>query len=113
MGVSLYTVKQHHLPSNRITTSLRMKIAVLFSLVVLLLVAFLRPASGCDCVKFLSTRDQLPTTLAEAGVKNPSCGTNAACAKAACANASADVKKLIKEHIQQHCTGADCAGTTC
>ena len=90
-----------------------MKIAVLFPLVVLLLVAFLKPASasGCDCVKFLSTRDQLPTVLAQAGVKNPSCGTNEACAKAACANASADVKKLIKEHIQQHCTGADCAGT--
>merc|ERR1712141_557692 len=32
----------------------RMKIAVLFSLVVLALVAFLKPASGCDCVKYLS-----------------------------------------------------------
>jgi len=30
-----------------------MKIAVLFSLVVLALVAFLKPASGCDCVKYL------------------------------------------------------------
>ena len=31
-----------------------MKIAVLFSLVVLVLVAFLKPASGCDCVKYLT-----------------------------------------------------------
>jgi len=109
-SVSLYTVKQHNLPSKSISTSLRMKIAVLFPLVVLLLVAFLKPASGCDCVKFLSTRDTFPATLAQAGVKNPACGKKEACAKAACANASADVKKLIKGYVEQYCTTADCGG---
>ena len=89
-----------------------MKIAVLFSLVVLALVAFLKPASGCDCVKFLSTRDTFPATLAQAGVKNPACGKKEACAKAACANASADVKKLIKEFVEQNCN-SDCGGDNC
>merc|ERR1712072_1642058 len=55
MGVSLYTVKQHNLPSNSITTILRMKTAVLFSLAFLVLaIAFLEPASGCDCLGFVN-----------------------------------------------------------
>merc|ERR1712110_138735 len=73
MGVSLYTVKQHNLPSNSITTSLRMKTAVLFSLVFLVLaIAFLNPASGCDCIEVLSSAkslSQLNTELKNAGLK--------------------------------------------
>ena len=38
-----------------------MKIAVLFSLVVLALVA--SPASGCDCVKFLNASTKKPAAL--------------------------------------------------
>ena len=40
-----------------------MKIAVLFSFVVLLFVAFLKPASGCDCVKFLTNAKEATTLL--------------------------------------------------
>ena len=40
-----------------------MKIAVLFSLVALVLVAFLNTASGCDCVKFLNASTKKPAAL--------------------------------------------------
>jgi hypothetical protein len=40
-----------------------MKIAVLFSLVVLVLVAFLNTASGCDCVTFLNKSTKKPAVL--------------------------------------------------
>merc|ERR1712141_979647 len=77
MGVSFYTVKQHNLPISSIIISLRMKIAVLFSLVVLVLVAFPNTASGCDCVTYLMKSDSFtndlktPYVLKKAGIKIP------------------------------------------
>merc|ERR1711936_1170443 len=100
MGVSLYTVKQHHLPSNSITTSLRMKTAVLFSLVFLVLaIAFLNTASGCDCVAFVQHYkslsaanaalkkhgfDEIPKKLAAKGIV------------AVCKGAESDLLAVIK-----------------
>ena len=40
-----------------------MKIAVLLSLVVLVLAAFMNTASGCDCVKFLNASTKKPAAL--------------------------------------------------
>ena len=65
--------------------SRRMKLAVLFSLVVLVIVAFLNPASGCDCVKYLQKSTKMPAVLTKAGIKIPDSlaekGPKVVCAK--------------------------------
>merc|ERR1711936_443415 len=100
MGVSFYTVKQHNLPNNSITTSLRMKIAVLFSLVVLALVAFLKPASGCDCVKYLSSAPKSFITSLEIPKAYMDSGAKVVCKVLA---KNAEGKKLLKAIAKRTC----------
>merc|ERR1712183_887160 len=73
--------------SNSITTSLRMKTATLFSLAFLVLaIAFLNPASGCDCVKFIKSHQTMPQQLINKGIRIPKAllakTPNEVCAKA-------------------------------
>ena len=72
-----------------------MKIAILFSFVVLLFAAFLKPASGCPCKKFITAAKLAPKLLSELNItidkdimkKGP---------KAICAGLSEDVINTIK-----------------
>merc|ERR1712241_246425 len=69
MGSQPLHGKTTYLPSNSITTSVRMKIAVLFSLVVLLFAAFLKPASGCPCATFIKKAKLAPNLLKNLNIK--------------------------------------------
>ena len=46
-----------------------MKIAVLFSFVVLLFAAFLKPASGCPCATFIKKAKLAPSLLSNLNIK--------------------------------------------
>merc|ERR1712013_180663 len=107
MGVTLYTVKQHNLSSSSITTSISMKIAVLFSIVVLVVVASLKTAPAaaekhCTCLRLIklykaakenplmAKDDKGNRYFTAANLKK---GAKAAC-KGASAYALADIRSL-------------------
>ena len=78
-----------------------MKTAVLFSLVFLVLaIAFLNPASGCDCIEVLSSVTNLAllnTELKAAGLATISTELAAAGKKAVCDAASEGIKKALEK----------------
>ena len=77
-----------------------MKIAVLFSLVVLAFVAFLKPASGCDCVKYLSAAPESVITSLEIPAAYAKLGPKVVCKKLATITKG---KKLLKQIAKQPC----------
>ena len=77
-----------------------MKIAVLFSLVVLALVAFLKPASGCDCVKYLSAAPESVITSLEIPAAYQAMGPKVVCKKLATITQG---KKLLAQIAKQPC----------
>ena len=77
-----------------------MKIAVLFSLVVLALVAFLKPASGCDCVKYLKGAPESVITSLEIPAAYAKLGPKVVCKKLATFTQG---KKLLAQIAKQTC----------
>ena len=77
-----------------------MKIAVLFSLVVLALVAFLKPASGCDCVKYLSNAPKSFITSLEIPAAYVGKGAKYVCKVLA---KNAEGKKLLNQIAKRTC----------
>ena len=77
-----------------------MKIAVLFSLVVLALVAFLKPASGCDCVKYLSSAPKSVITSLEIPAAYMAKGPKVVCKVLA---KHAEGKKLLAAIAKRTC----------
>ena len=77
-----------------------MKIAVLFSLVVLALVAFLKPASGCDCVKYLSGAPKSVIKTLEIPAATMAMGPKVVCKKLATFTQG---KKLLKQIAAAKC----------
>ena len=77
-----------------------MKIAVLFSLVVLALVAFLKPASGCDCVKYLSSAPKSFITSLEIPADYMDKGAKVVCKVLA---KNAEGKKLLAAIAKRTC----------
>ena len=77
-----------------------MKIAVLFSLVVLALVAFLKPASGCDCVKYLKGAPKSVISSLEIPAKYMAMGPKVVCKKL---KTIAQGKKLLAQIAKQTC----------
>ena len=75
-----------------------MKIAVLFSLVVLALVA--SPASGCDCVKYLSGAPQSVIKTLEIPAATMAMGPKVVCKKLATITQG---KKLLAQIAKQPC----------
>ena len=78
-----------------------MKTAVLFSLVFLVLaIAFLKPASGCDCIEVISSTthlSQLNTELKNAGLATISAGLAKESITAICAAASKAIKDALEK----------------
>jgi len=77
-----------------------MKIAVLFSLVVLALVAFLKPASGCDCVKYLKEAPKSVITSLEIPAAYKTMGPKVVCKKL---KTFTQGKKLLAQIAKQPC----------
>ena len=77
-----------------------MKIAVLFSLVVLVLAAFLNTASGCDCVKYLSGAPQSVIKTLEIPAATMAMGPKVVCKKL---KTFTQGKKLLKQIAKQPC----------
>ena len=77
-----------------------MKIAVLFSLVVLALVAFLKPASGCDCVKYLKGAPKSVIDSLEIPAAYQAMGPKVVCKKLATFTQG---KKLLAQIAKQTC----------
>ena len=77
-----------------------MKLAVLFSLVVLALVAFLKPASGCDCVKYLSSAPKSFITSLEIPAEYMAKGAKVVCKVLA---KNAEGKKLLAAIAKRTC----------
>ena len=73
-----------------------MKIAVLFTFVVLLFVAFLQPASGCKCETFITNAKKAPKLLKQLGLHVNSDIMKMG-PKAICEQFSKDTIDLIKE----------------
>ena len=73
-----------------------MKIAVLFSFVVLLFAAFLKPASACKCETFITKAKEAPALLTQLGIHINDDIMKMGPA-AICAQLSKDTVDLIKE----------------